>query len=70
MDSNSLPSGEAVQRRRRGLGLSRTKLAVRVGCSPSMIGLIEDGYAPKRGQVLTRVAEVLDDLESQKAGRS
>jgi len=51
--------------RREALGLSREKLAWKVGCSSSYIQLLETGFQPARSDVLPRLLAVLDELEVQ-----
>lgn len=48
---------------------TRQQVATRARCSLSMVALLEDGYVPKRSDVLPRVLAVLND-ESPVGGPS
>jgi predicted transcriptional regulator len=49
--------------RREALGISREKLAWKVGCSSSYVQMLESGFQPARSDVLPRLLAVLDELE-------
>ena len=61
--------GHVLELRRRGLGISRTRLAGFVGCSPAMLQMLEHGYQPKHSSVLPRVVAELDRLELERRER-
>jgi predicted transcriptional regulator len=69
MDRNDLPSGEELRAARNELGLSRTRFAALVGCSPAYVQMLEDGYQPSRGDTYQAVVETLDRLMAIKEAR-
>jgi predicted transcriptional regulator len=60
----NLATGAAdIRGRREHLGLSRLALAAAAGCSNTYLAALEAGCLPRRGDVLARVLEVLNDHE-------
>jgi DNA-binding XRE family transcriptional regulator len=51
--------GVAIRAARRRLNITQVELAALVGCSPSSISLIENGFTPGASKVARRVAAVL-----------
>ena len=70
MDRIDPPSAEELRAARKELGLSRTRFAAIVGCSPAYVQMLEDGYQPSRGDTYQEVVETLDRLVAIKEGRS
>jgi len=62
MDFDNPPSGEELRAARRHLGLSRTRFAALVGCSPAYVQMLEDGYQPSRGDTYREVVDTLHRL--------
>jgi transcriptional regulator with XRE-family HTH domain len=56
-----------LRARREGAGLTRTRLAGLVGCSPTSLANIEDGAIPRRSAVLERALAVLACREREAA---
>ena len=69
MDRIDPPSAEELRAARKELGLSRTRFAAIVGCSPAYVQMLEDGYQPARGDVYRELVETLERLEATKDGQ-
>jgi transcriptional regulator with XRE-family HTH domain len=58
----------SLSERRRELGLSRPELAKLAGCSVQSINNFEQGFLPKRSEVLERVEAALSERENKGRG--
>ena len=55
----------SIRERRRRLGMTRLELAVRAGCSPSYLQILEGGALPGLSRVMPRVDAALASLEHE-----
>lgn len=56
---SAMPVAELLRGRRKELGLSQQTLASQAECSIAMVRLLESGYLPQGGEVVTRIMRVL-----------
>lgn len=66
-NTSSVEKASELRARRERAGLTRTRLAGLVGCSPTSLANIEDGAVPKRSAVLERALALLAERDQEAA---